>query len=164
MPGLVFWVSASIADLFAEDLLANVERPDGGKLGPVGIEAWQQQRIRSGLPLWGVDFDDRTLPQELDSARGLDFEKGCYLGQEVIARLHSRGQTPRQLRRLQGDSPTRPAVGTEVLFEERAVGTLTSVASASDGGWIGLSRLARRAFDPETRVEVVGVGTARVLG
>lgn len=157
-PGVVVWVSASIADLFADDLLAHVATANGSEIVPVGLAAYDDQRVRSGVGLFGLDFDERTLPQELGEEVGIDYDKGCYLGQEVVARLRYRGQVPRQLRRVVFDQDPGPIeLGAEVLYEDRSVGTLTSL-SGPRAPRVGLARLARRAFEPGTKVEVAGRG------
>jgi folate-binding protein YgfZ len=123
-------------------------------------------RIDAGIPWFGRDFGPDNFPQETGlEEQAVSYTKGCYLGQEVVARLHYRGQVSRQLRRLRLESvPEAHAVpGTELLFEGRPAGVLTSVAGPPWlGELVGLSILQRRAFEPGTRLEVVGGGEAVV--
>ena len=63
---------------------------------PVGFEALELQRIVSGIPLYGVDIRERDLPQETEQARALNFNKGCYVGQEIVERIRSRGAVHRK--------------------------------------------------------------------
>ena len=84
-------------------------------------------RIGNGVARWGRDMDDKTFPQEaLVDERAVHFEKGCYLGQEAMAKIHFRGKVNRHLRRLETTGPVR--AGEDVFLEERKVGRVTSVA------------------------------------
>src|SRR5260370_721755 len=64
---------------------------------PVGSEALEMQRITAGIPLYGVDIRERDLPQETEQMRALNFNKGCYVGQEIVERIRSRGNVPRKI-------------------------------------------------------------------
>ena len=113
------------------------ERPD---LPELSASDYERARIEAGEPRFGVDVDHKTIPQEVDWLVdvAVDFDKGCYLGQELVARINSRGgNVPRHLRslRFQGDAP---AVGADVVFADKRVGTLTSVS-----GDLGLALLHR---------------------
>ena len=104
-------------------------------------------RIGAGIPAFGSDYHEKTIPAELGVVdMSADFNKGCYTGQELVARTDSRGNnTPRQLRVLSG-SGSAPSVGDEPLLEDAAAGVLTSVA-AIDDGWVALASIKRSAFD-----------------
>jgi folate-binding protein YgfZ len=96
-------------------------------------------RIAAGTPRWGYEIDDRVLPAEAGLVkRAVSFTKGCYPGQEPIARLHYRGHTNRALRvlRLAGDAVPEP--GAEVRHEDKAVGRVTS-AVRTPGGIVALA-------------------------
>ena len=69
---------------------------------PGGLEAWEIARVEAGRPEWGLDIDDTTIPQEanLDELHAISYTKGCYTGQEVVARVHFRGHVNRHLRGL----------------------------------------------------------------
>src|SRR5919199_175946 len=73
---------------------------------PVGLLAWEIARVEAGRPEWGIDMDDGTIPQEanFDALDAISYTKGCYVGQEVVARLHFRGHVNKYLRsvRLRG--------------------------------------------------------------
>ena len=89
-------------------------------------------RIRAGTPAWGKEIDDRVLPAEAGlTERAVSFTKGCYPGQEPIARLHYRGHANRSLRVLQLDEV--PAAESELLHEGKVVGRVTSAAATPDG-------------------------------
>ncbi len=139
----------------AEELATEIVERSGAT--PVGYLAWDRARIEAGVPLWGPDFDDSCLPQETGLEEiGISYEKGCYLGQEIIARLHYRGQVSRQLRRIEvAGGGLLP--GATISFEDRDAGQLTSVAhdpEADETTAIGM--LARRAFEPGNEVVVDG--------
>jgi folate-binding protein YgfZ len=86
-------------------------------------------RIRAGTPRFGREIDDRVLPAEAGlELRAIDFEKGCYPGQEPIARQHYRGRVNRTLRLLELDGPEVPQYDSELTLEGKAVGRITSAA------------------------------------
>jgi folate-binding protein YgfZ len=118
-------------------------------------------RVEAGLPRYGVDLDDTVIPQEAGlNERAVSFTKGCYVGQETVARLHYRGKPNRYLRglRLTGRAET----GDQVTFEGRVVGTLGSVAKSPKFGPIALS-LVRREAPPGTTVSVGSDTSAEVV-
>lgn len=88
---------------------------------------WELRRVQHGIAKVGVDAGPVDLPQEAGLERALHFNKGCYLGQEVIARLHFRGHINRRLMRLAGDGAGFRA-GSEILHGSKPVGTVTSVS------------------------------------
>jgi folate-binding protein YgfZ len=98
---------------------------------PVGEEASEEEferwRIESGIPRWGAEIDDRILPAEagLDETH-ISFTKGCYPGQEPIARQRYRGKVNRRLRVLDVEAEQVPTRGTELLYEGKTVGRVTS--------------------------------------
>ena len=99
-------------------------------------------RIEQGRPRYGVDLDDTVIPQEAGlNERAVSFTKGCYVGQETVARLFYRGKPNRQLRGLRGIHPI--PVGTELTYEERAVGKVTSAAESPVFGPIALAFVRR---------------------
>jgi folate-binding protein YgfZ len=90
-------------------------------------------RIRAGTPRFGREIDDRVLPAEAGlQARAIDFEKGCYPGQEPIARQHYRGRVNRTLRVLEIDGTALPEYDAELELEGKAVGRITSAALDGD--------------------------------
>jgi tRNA-modifying protein YgfZ len=127
------------------------DRPDleAGSTGD-----YETARILSGEPAWGVDVDEGTIPQEAGLVEeSVDFTKGCYLGQELVARIDSRGRVVRKLRLLELDGPVEP--GAEVSVDGKPVGVLTSVQ-----GRVGLGVL-RFEVEPGAVVQV-GSATATV--
>jgi tRNA-modifying protein YgfZ len=113
-----------------EDVLD--ERPDGEEASEEEFERW---RIESGIPRWGRELDDSVLPAEagLDTTH-VSFTKGCYPGQEPIARQHYRGKVNRRLRVLDVDGEAEP--GDDLMLNGRKVGRLTSVAGDVALGYV----------------------------
>lgn len=122
-------------------------------------------RIAAGVPAWGVEMNDETLPQEavLDDLGAIAFDKGCYTGQEVVARIHFRGHVNRHLRRLRSAEPL--PVGAKVLDAEgREVGDVRASAGATPRGPLAIA-MVRREVPPGADVAVAtatGTVAARV--
>ncbi len=110
------------------------ERPGGDDVGEEEFERW---RIESGIPRWGREIDDRVLPAEagLDETH-ISFTKGCYPGQEPIARQHYRGKVNRRLRVLDLEGDDVPDPGTEIRVGEKVVGRLTSAVRGLGLGYV----------------------------
>jgi aminomethyltransferase len=99
----------------------------------VSAETLEQRRIQQGIPRFGVDIRDRDLPQETGQDRALNFTKGCYLGQEIVERIRSRGNVHRMFAKF-AISGGEIVSGVKILSGEREVGEITSVASISSAG------------------------------
>jgi folate-binding protein YgfZ len=109
-------------------------------------------RVERGRPRYGIDLDDTVIPQEAGlNERAVSFTKGCYVGQETVARLFYRGKPNRHLRGLRLSAPA--AADDELSYEGRVVGRLTSVVESPRSGWIALA-LVRREAPPGTRVSI----------
>jgi len=119
-------------------------------------------RVEAGIPRFGQDFGPDNFPQETGDESAVSYTKGCYLGQEVVARIHYRGGVQKALRRLELDGDPKP--GSTLLFEDREVGKATSIVRTLEGRTIGLGIIHKRAAEPGTRLEVAGGGTAVVSG
>ena len=91
----------------------------------VGSDAVERRRIGLGIPRYGVDIRERDLPQETGQMRALSFTKGCYLGQEIVERIRSRGAVHRNLTAFAVDGPL-PAAGTKIQADNKEVGEITS--------------------------------------
>ncbi|MDB5171419.1 MAG: Folate-dependent protein [Phycisphaerales bacterium] len=102
--------------------------PGHRRLRPVGWAAFNATRIEAGRPIFGIDFDDSVLPAETgQAARAVSFTKGCYLGQEIVARMHARGQVARQLVGLRMGDDALPMAGTLIYDDaDNQVGGVTS--------------------------------------
>lgn len=119
---------------------------------PVSEQAAEIVRVERGRPRYGVDIDDNTIPQEAGlNERAVSFTKGCYVGQETVARLHYRGKPNRHLRGLRLSDPAAP--GDELRLGERPVGHLSSVALSPTRGSIALA-LVRREAEPGSTVRI----------
>ncbi len=121
-------------------------------------EAWRTLRVEAGRPAYGPDMDDGTIPVEAGiHDRAIDYQKGCYTGQEVIVRIRDRGRVNRSLRLLHlGDRPV-PEAGAELVDPtsdrpERAVGRITSaVRSPRYGETVALAWVRREVDEPALR-------------
>ena len=111
-----------------------------------GLAAWEIARIEAGRPEWGIDMDDATIPQEanLEELGAISYTKGCYTGQEVVARVHFRGHVNRALRGLRA-SGTAPPPPRASLFDgtSKAVGDVRSSVSSPRLGGIALGMVRR---------------------
>jgi folate-binding protein YgfZ len=115
-----------------------VEVLDGGPDASLGEEELERLRILAGTPRWGRELDDRVLPAEAGlHERAISFTKGCYPGQEPVARLHHRGHVNRRLRVLEIDAAEPPAYDAEIVTGDRVVGRVTS-AVRDDGRVLAL--------------------------
>ncbi len=124
----------------------------------IAFEAYEAARIVAGVPRWGVDMGPRTLPPELGpdfEARHVSYDKGCYTGQEVLMRMHSRGHTNKTWIGLVADSPL--PVGAEVVHEGKPAGLVSSAAGPTELGFVGAATLRNEATQPGTCVLVGGV-------
>ena len=121
-----------------------------------GTMASEALRIAAWRPRLGAETDDKSIPHELDLIRtAVHLAKGCYKGQETVARVHNLGHPPRRLVFLQldGSQHTLPAPGSEVLLGERKVGTVTSVAQHYEMGAVALA-VVKRSVDPSATLVV----------
>jgi folate-binding protein YgfZ len=129
--------------------------------GEITDEELELLRIRAGSPRFGREIDDRVLPAEAGlEARAIDFEKGCYPGQEPIARQHYRGRVNRTLRVLELDGDDLPEYDAELEHEGKVVGRVTS-AVREDGHVLGLGYV--RIEVPDDAVLRVGARTVTQL-
>ena len=124
----------------------------------VGEAAAELVRVESGRPRYGADLDDSVIPQEAGlNERAVSFTKGCYVGQETVARLFYRGKPNRHLRGLKLSAPVEP--GTPLRLGEKEVGRVASVAVSPVHGPIALA-LVRRQAEPGSTVAAGDDGVA----
>jgi folate-binding protein YgfZ len=129
---------------------------------PTGADALELRRISFGIPKFGVDIRERDLPQETGQTRALNFTKGCYLGQEIVERIRSRGAVHRQFTAFSVEG-TLPEPGAKILAgekEEKEVGEITSSAILPLPGGdrpVALGYLRREAAEKNLRA-----GTAKL--
>lgn len=115
-----------------------------------GADLWKVLRIEAGRPEWGADMDENTLPQEalLDELGAISYTKGCYIGQEVVARIHFRGHVNKLLRKLRFVTSSLPKSGAAVVDDTGAVvGDVRSIAVSPKCGGVALGMI-RREVEP----------------
>jgi hypothetical protein len=126
---------------------------------PAGAAAFEALRIEAGFPVYGVDITDANLAQEVNrTVQAISFAKGCYLGQEPIARIDAMGHVNQQLRGVRLSAGPAPAAGAEVLTadaEPRKIGQVTSAAiSYPSNQPVALAYLKRNFDSPGLQVGV----------
>jgi folate-binding protein YgfZ len=125
---------------------------------PVGGEALDLLRIAAGIPRYGVDIRERDLPQETEQDRALNFSKGCYVGQEIVERIRSRGQVRRKFTGFEINGELPPA-GSKIQVDGKDVGEITSAASLPITGGssqVALGYIRREVATPGKQVEAGG--------
>ena len=113
---------------------------------PAGLDAWEIARVEAGRPEWGIDIDDTTIPQEanFDELDAISYTKGCYIGQEVVARVHFRGHVNRHLRGLRAASSDAPPTGAQLIDDSgNHVGDVRSSVASQRLGGIAIGMLRR---------------------
>jgi folate-binding protein YgfZ len=128
---------------------------------PVGTDALELLRVASGTPRYGQDIRERDLPQETEQQRALHFSKGCYIGQEIVERIRSRGNVHRKFTGFEVEGAL-PAVGAKIQADGRDIGEITSVASLPLAGgerYVALGYIRRELATPGKQFQV---GTTRL--
>jgi hypothetical protein len=132
--------------------------------GPAcGLWAYEALRIARGEPRLGLDTDHRTIPNEVGwIGSAVHLEKGCYRGQETVARVHTLGRPPRRLTllHLDGSENRLPAVGSELRAGEKAVGFVGTSARHHELGPIALA-MVKRTVPLDQQLEVDGLPAAQ---
>ncbi|RYG21157.1 hypothetical protein EON82_19310 [bacterium] len=148
--------SAGGWDLWADSTLAN---EIAQRFPEASVEDYEAERIVAGIPKWGVDMGPKTLAPELGpdfEARHISYQKGCYTGQEVLMRIHSRGHTNKTWVGLLASSPV--PLGASVEHDGKSVGMVSSsAASPSSPGFIAAATLRNEAAQEGEQVTVGGV-------
>jgi folate-binding protein YgfZ len=136
-----------------------------GLARPAGWAAFNTSRIEAGRPLFGIDFDETILPAETGQfSRAVSLTKGCYLGQEIVARMHARGQIAKQIVGLRMEGDALPIAGAKVHDDQQnEVGGITSstVSPILSNAAIALALLKKPFFTPSTKVSVLAEGAIR---
>lgn len=149
VPAAYLWVRA-------DEVAAAVTELEAAGAQPVSEEVLEEVRIAHRVPRWGYEMDLKTFPQEAGiEDRAVHFDKGCYVGQEAMAKIHFRGKVNRRLALIQSDGDLEP--GEDVVAEGTRVGVVTSAA-----GGRGLA-IVKRTVEPDAVVSV-GDAPARVVG
>ncbi|MDO4412829.1 folate-binding protein YgfZ [Cutibacterium sp.] len=152
-------LDSEVADGHEVIIPVGVAGPDDAE--QLGVLAWDALRIAAGIPRIGIDTDQRTIPNEI-GLYGTHLNKGCYRGQETVARVYNLGRPPRRLTMLQldGSRAQLPAVGSEVYGGGRRVGVMGSSATHHVDGPIGLA-LVRRSIDVTLELEIDGIAACQ---
>jgi folate-binding protein YgfZ len=132
---------------------------------PVGSEALEMQRIAAGIPLYGVDIRERDLPQETEQMRALNFNKGCYVGQEIVERIRSRGNVHRKFTGFLAAGAAEISVGSKIVSAEKEVGEVTSAAVVRSGPeqqTVALGYIRREVGVPGRQV-TIGTSSATLI-
>jgi folate-binding protein YgfZ len=137
--GALLYVPADAAEAVATELLGRLERLGGGL---VGREALEARRLEIGLGRYGIDWDENTNPLEAGLDRTLDYKKGCYVGQEVVAKATYIGHVSRRLVRLSWEG--QPVAANTALIGGRSPGRITSSAQVPGTNRVVALGYARR--------------------
>ncbi len=150
----LFVPTASLA-VMADKLIAAAKELGGRACG---WQALEMIRIEAGLPRFGADMDETNLPPEAGiEARAISYSKGCYIGQEIIARIRTYGQVSKSLRGLllPEELPALPNKGDKLFLNDKEVGFITSaLASPSFGRNIALGYVRRESNEPGTELRL----------
>jgi folate-binding protein YgfZ len=134
----------------AESHAALWERAVAAGATPAGLEAWEIARVEAGRPEWGLDIDDTTIPQEanFDELHAISYTKGCYVGQETVARVHFRGHVNKHIRGVRAAGVEPPPRGATLHDEAGTqVGDVRSAVRSPMLGGIALA-MVRREIAP----------------
>ena len=176
LESMKFWADVTVEDVTAsyavlsriggedaivarESLPAAVEESG---LPLVGHGAWEALRVAAGVPRLGFETDHRTIPHEIGwLATAVHLDKGCYRGQETVARVHNLGRPPRRLVRvhLDGTQDELPAPGTPVSLDGRDVGFLGTAVQHYELGPIALAVIKRNVAD-DAQLMVAGMAAS----
>jgi folate-binding protein YgfZ len=149
-----YWVLADLqhASEWLDSILApGVTSRRAFAVKPVGFEALEVRRIEAGIPRYGIDITEKTLPQETGQMQALSFNKGCYIGQEVVERIRSQGHVNRKLMRLRIEGRHEIAPQTPIQSDGQTIG-----ATASSAYCFGLEKTIAFGY---LRREFAGTGT-----
>jgi len=155
-PALQLFVPAGSAQEVA-DLLRRAAERDGTPLVEGGREALEILRVEAGVPLLGTELGQDVLPDEAHLEHAISTTKGCYTGQEVVARLRSRGQVAHRLVGIVFDADHPAPAGARLRDGDKAVGEVTSSCVSPECGAIGLGFVRRAAAEPGRALDADGV-------
>ncbi|HVR30324.1 MAG TPA: hypothetical protein VMS86_12410 [Thermoanaerobaculia bacterium] len=170
--GFVLWAPASLAEDIFTGLAARRASGSGASRTSsrvAGLEALDAMRIEAGRGRFGIDFGEETVANETGLVEdAIDFTKGCYLGQEIVARIHYRGKpsalcVPVEVTGRAAPPPVPSRIRAAGGDGNEDSGTLTSVApGASPGAWLGIASLQRRALEAEAPMALEAGGEVRL--
>jgi len=138
------------------------QAPTYGTL-PCGFEALESLRIEAGIPRYGQELAEDTMPLEAGLYKALSFTKGCYIGQEIVERTRSRGHVNWKLVGLRVDSVTPPIAGEKLTSEGKEIGEVTSACiSPTLGKTLALAYVRREVSEPGAKLNLPSGATAEV--
>jgi folate-binding protein YgfZ len=165
--GFDLFVPLAALGAVADKIIA-AAKSGGGRV--CGWRAFEIARIEAGIPRYGADMDETNIASECGiESRAISYQKGCYIGQEVLNRIHSIGHVNRELRglRLAADLKSLPARGDRLFQGEKEVGYITSaVISPMSHCGVALGYVRREANAPGTELTLrsgPGEGTAAIV-
>ncbi len=150
--GVDVFVPAGVMTLVANELFASV-RAAGGCAA--GWDAFEIARVEAGVPRFGADMAGANFPQECGmESRAMSYTKGCYIGQEVLNRIHTMGHVNRVLSRLRITStePQTISTGDKLFKDGKAVGHITSIACSPCAAWVALGYVRTGVAQPGTEL------------
>lgn len=153
-PAVQLFVAPEAGDALAA-AIARAAQP-GDALVEAGPEVLEILRIEAGIPRYGAELDESVLPDEAGLGAAVSTSKGCYTGQEVVARLRSQGRLSHLLVGISTEGTSPLQVGAEVQAGGKRVGEVTSACLSPAAGAIALAFLRRPHQEPGTRVSVAG--------
>jgi folate-binding protein YgfZ len=124
---------------------------------PVGAEALEVWRVLRGIPLYGRDIRERDLPQETGQTHALHFSKGCYIGQEIVERIRSRGQVHRKFTGFEFNAPAAPGKTDPEGRTLAEVTTAVRVPTASGDKFVGLGYVRHESLPAGKELDFHGV-------
>jgi len=167
VPGYFIQISAEAAPKLWMTILSTFPPGEPGKrpLRPVGWAVFNTARIEAGRPMFGIDFDDMILPAETGQLqRAVSFTKGCYLGQEIVARMHARGQVARKIVGIKMREDALPIAGAPILDDsQNQIGGITSstISPILSGSSICLGLIKSAAAAVGTEINIAAEGAIR---
>jgi folate-binding protein YgfZ len=136
------------------------ELAEGAGLGELSQEHAEIVRLEAGLPVFGVDMGVRNFPAEAQILQAVSFTKGCYIGQEIVARIDSRGAVNKLLVQLSAGSPVER--GMEIRHAAKVVGEVTSSALSPSRGPLAMGYVRREFAERGSEVEIAGIAAVVV--
>ncbi|MFO0811684.1 MAG: hypothetical protein U0796_00590 [Gemmatales bacterium] len=128
---------------------------------------WDILRLEAGTPAYGIDFDESNLPQEVNrTEQAISFTKGCYIGQETVARIRAYGHVNRQLKRVLLTGPVNNAaswMNVPLMVNDKEIGKLKTVACSQQLGWMGFAMLRKEYVATGTVLQAREGVEARVM-
>ncbi|HEY1922123.1 MAG TPA: glycine cleavage T C-terminal barrel domain-containing protein, partial [Tepidisphaeraceae bacterium] len=167
VPGYYIIIPAEAAGRVWMQIIASFSSGEVGKraVRPAGWAVFNTVRIEAGRAMFGIDFDDTVLPAETGQlGRAVSFTKGCYLGQEIVARMHARGQVARQIVGIKMGEDALPIAGAPILDEQQnQVGGVTSstISPVLSNASIGLAMVKAAFSKPGTTLRIAAEGAIR---